>query len=96
MRLAYLAVTTAFAALRLLPMSDRDKDVEILVLRHQLAVPQRHLGPTRPAFTGADRAFLAALLVPVPRAVLHRLQLLVRPDTVLRWHRDLMRPPRQS
>ena len=41
MRLAYLAVTNAFAALRLLPMSDRDKDVEILVLRHQLAVLQR-------------------------------------------------------
>jgi putative transposase len=90
-RLAYLTVTNAFAALRLLPMSDRDKDVEILVLRHQLAVLQRQLGPVRPAFTGADRAFLAALLTPLPRAVLHHLQLLVRPDTVLRWHRDLMR-----
>lgn len=62
MRLAYLAVTNAFAALRLLPMSDRDKDVEVLVPRHQLAVAQRQLGPARPAFTGADRAFLAALL----------------------------------
>jgi hypothetical protein len=65
--------------------------VEILVLRHQLTVLQRQLGPSRPVFTGADRAFLAALLAPLPRAVLHRLQLLVRPDTVLRWHRDLMR-----
>jgi hypothetical protein len=91
MRLAYLAVTNAFAALRLLPMSDRDKDMEILVLRHQLTVLQRQLSPARPGFTGADRAFLAALLTPLPRAVLHRLQLLVRPDTVLRWHRDLMR-----
>lgn len=90
-RLAYLAVTNAFATLRLSPMSDRDKDVEILVLRHQLAVLQRQLGPARPGFTGADRAFLAALLAPLPRAVLQRLQLLVRPDTVLRWHRDLMR-----
>ncbi|GAA2062818.1 hypothetical protein GCM10009839_87530 [Catenulispora yoronensis] len=89
--LAYLAVTNAFAALRLLPMSDRDKDVEILVLRHQLAVLQRQLGPTRPRFAGADRAFLAALIAPLPSTVLHRLQLLVRPDTVLRWHRDLMR-----
>jgi hypothetical protein len=52
MRLAYLAVTNAFAALRLLPMSDRDKDVEILVLRHQLTVLQRQLGPARPGFTG--------------------------------------------
>jgi hypothetical protein len=91
MRLAYLAVTNAFAALRLLPMSDRDKDVEILVLRHQLTVLQRQLSPARPGFTRADRAFLAALLIPLPRAVLHRLQLLIRPDTVLRWHRDLMR-----
>ncbi|WP_236653638.1 hypothetical protein [Streptacidiphilus melanogenes] len=38
-----------------------------------------------------DRAFLAALLVPLPREFLHRLRLLVRPDTALRWHRDLMR-----
>ncbi|MEY9933907.1 putative transposase [Catenulispora sp. GP43] len=91
MRLAYLAVTNAFSALRLLPISDRDKDVEILVLRHQLAVLQRQLGPSRPGFTRADRAFLSALLAPLPRDVLHRLQLLVRPDTVLRWHRDLMR-----
>jgi hypothetical protein len=34
-RLAYLAVSNAFAALRLLPMSDRDKDIEILALRHR-------------------------------------------------------------
>ena len=91
MRLAYLAVPNAFVAPRLLPMSDRDKDVEILVLRHQLTVLQRQLGPARSRFTGADRAFLASLLVPLPRAVRHRLQLLVRPDTVLRRHRDLIR-----
>jgi hypothetical protein len=35
-RLAYLTVTHAFAVLRLLPMSNRDKDVEILALRHQI------------------------------------------------------------
>jgi putative transposase len=44
LRLAYLGVTNAFALLRLLPMSDRDKDVEILALRHQLTVLQRQLG----------------------------------------------------
>ncbi|MEV0615401.1 hypothetical protein AB0I81_18935 [Nonomuraea sp. NPDC050404] len=44
LRLAYLAVTNAFAALRLLPMSDRDKDTEILVLRHQVMVLERQLG----------------------------------------------------
>ncbi|WP_406516470.1 integrase core domain-containing protein [Streptomyces sp. NBC_00134] len=57
LRLAYLAVTNTFALLRLLQMSDRDKDIEILTLRHQL----RHL------------------------------LLLVRPDTILRWHRDLLK-----
>jgi hypothetical protein len=39
---AYLAVSHAFAALWLLRMTDREKDVEILALRHQLAVLHRH------------------------------------------------------
>lgn len=91
LRLAYLAVTNAFAALRLLPMSDRDKDVEILALRHQLAVLERQLGMTRPDFAPEDRAFLAALLHSLPKQTLRRLRLLIRPDTVLRWHRDLVR-----
>jgi hypothetical protein len=43
--LTYLAVTNAFAVLGLRRMSDRDKDAEILSLRHQLAVLQRQLGP---------------------------------------------------
>jgi putative transposase len=60
LRLAYLTVTNAFAALRLLPMSDRDKGVEILVLRHQIAVLERQLGAdTRVRFAPEDRAFLA-------------------------------------
>ncbi|MFI9836267.1 hypothetical protein ACIHFD_04490 [Nonomuraea sp. NPDC051941] len=92
LRLAYLTVTNAFAALRLLPMSDRDKDVEILVLRHQIAILERQLGAdTRVRFAPEDRALLAALLTSLPREVLRRLRLLVRPDTVLRWHRDLMK-----
>jgi transposase len=90
LRLAYLGVTNAFALLRLLPMSDRDKDVEILALRHQLTVLQRQLGTEKVRFDASDRAFLAALLNPVPRAVLRRVRLLVRPDTVLRWHRNLL------
>ncbi|GAA2630312.1 hypothetical protein GCM10010399_72790 [Dactylosporangium fulvum] len=40
-RRAYLGITNAFALLRLLPGSDRDKDREILALRHQLALLQR-------------------------------------------------------
>jgi hypothetical protein len=68
LRLAYLTVTNAFAALRLLPMGDRDKDVEILALRHQIAVLERQLGAdTRVSFAPEDRAFLAAPDLAAPR-----------------------------
>src|SRR4051812_27066928 len=91
LRLAYLAVTNGFALLGLPPMSDRAKDVEILALRHQLTVLERQLGGARVQFTPADRAYLvAALLHRLPRAVLHQARLVVRPETVLRWHRDLV------
>ncbi|MEV5879410.1 integrase core domain-containing protein [Streptomyces sp. NPDC052101] len=90
MRLAYLGVANAFALLRLLAMSGRDKDVEILALRHQIMVLERQLGGSRPRFDAGDRAFLAALLHRLPRDVLRRVRLLVRPETVLRWHRDLV------
>ena len=89
-RLTYLGVTNAFALLRLLPRSDRDKDVEILTLRHQIAVLQRQLGGQRIQFQPADRALLAALLHTLPRPTLRGLRLLVRPETVLRWHRTLV------
>ncbi|MEV4177062.1 integrase core domain-containing protein [Nonomuraea sp. NPDC049709] len=92
LRPAYLTVTNTFAALRLLPLGDQDKDIEILALRHQIRVLERQLGAdTRVRFAPEDRAFLAALLVSLPREVLRRLRLLVRPDRVLRWHRDLMK-----
>jgi putative transposase len=90
LRLAYIGMTNVLALLRLLPVSDRDKDAEILALRHQITVLERQLGTTRPRFSPADRAFLAALLHRLPRHVLGRLRLLVSPDTVLRWHRDLL------
>lgn len=56
LRLAYLGLTNTFALIRLLPMSNRDKDIEILSLRHQVAVLQRQLGDTRVPFSPADRA----------------------------------------
>jgi putative transposase len=84
LRLAYLTVTNAFAPLRLLPVGDRDQDVEILTLRHQITVLERQLGADRVKFAPEDRALLAALLAPLPGQVLHRLRLLARPDTVLR------------
>ncbi|WP_329054797.1 hypothetical protein OG873_36235 [Streptomyces violaceus] len=56
LRLTYLAVTNAFAMLRLLPMSDHGKDIEILVLRHQIGVLERQLDgrrvPVRPGPPG--------------------------------------------
>ncbi|MFD8762784.1 integrase core domain-containing protein [Streptomyces mirabilis] len=88
-RLPYLALTSMFTLIRLLPMGDRDKDAEILALRHQLVVLQRQID--RPRLTWPDRALLAALLHRRPRVQLRRLQLIVSPDTVLRWHRDLLR-----
>jgi hypothetical protein len=90
LRLAYLGVTNALALLRLLPMSDRDKDAEILMLRHQITVLERQLHGDRVRFTSIDRAWLAAVLHPLPRQVLRDLRLLVRPETMLRWHRDLI------
>jgi putative transposase len=90
LRLAYLGITNAFALLRLLPGGDRDKDIEILSLRHQLAVLQRQLDGQRVRFEPVDRAWLAALLHPLPKPTLRRLRLLVQPDTALKWHRDLI------
>ncbi|GAB3171381.1 hypothetical protein GCM10027162_12540 [Streptomyces incanus] len=70
-------------------MSERDKDIEILALRHQLLVLQRQVG--KPTFTDTDRVVLAGLLHHLPMGKLRHLPLLVRPDTILRRHRDLPR-----
>jgi putative transposase len=98
MRLAYLTVASTFAVLGLLLATDREKDTEILVLRHQVAVLERQLSGKRVRFSPADRALLAVLLHRLPKDVLKRLHLVVRPDTVLRWHRDMVarRHARQS
>ncbi|MEO3781467.1 hypothetical protein ABGB16_32730 [Micromonospora sp. B11E3] len=89
-RPAYLGVTNALALLRLLPTSDRDKHAEILALRHQVIILERQLNGEKVRFTPSDRAWLAALLHRLPRDTLRHLRLLVRPDTVPRWHRDLL------
>lgn len=88
--MGYLAVSNVFAVLRLLPMGDRDKDAEVLVLRYQIAVLERQFGGRRVRFTATDRAFLAARLHKLPAHTLRRLRLVMRPDTVLRWDRDLI------
>ncbi len=66
------------------------KTAEILLLRHQLAVMQRQQ-PGRPNLDWADRALLAILLSVIPKARRQGLRLLVTPDTILRWHRDIIR-----
>jgi putative transposase len=91
LRFAYLAVLRVFSRLALLARSDRTKDAEILILRHQLAVLQRRRQTCRPKLNWADRALLAVLLGVIPKARRHGLRLLVTPDTILRWHRDIVR-----
>jgi hypothetical protein len=53
-------------------------------------VLQRQLAGEKIRFDRSDRAILAALLHQLPRHVLRQVRLLVCPDIVLRWHRDLM------
>ena len=78
----YLAVRSLFALVLLLGRSDRSKELEILVLRHELAVLRRRSG--RPRIEPADRALLATL----SRALTRRswAAFSVRPETLLRWH----------
>ncbi len=70
LRLAYLGLTNTFALLRLLPRTGQDKDTEILVLRHQIALLQRQLGDTKVRFSPTDRALLAALRHRMPHQAL--------------------------
>jgi len=67
--------------------SEREKEIEILLLRHQLRVLERQVG--RPELSLADRALLAAFGRVLPRAVWKR-SLFVTPGTLLRWHRGLV------
>jgi hypothetical protein len=84
--LVYLVVRNLFALVWLLGRPRGSKELEILVLRHELAVLRRQ--SARPRLTRADRAFLAALSRSLPRS--RWASFLVRPDTLLRWHRQLV------
>src|SRR6516165_159086 len=90
LRFVYLLFTRMTSWLRLSRRNEAWKTAEILILRHQLAVLQRRR-PRRPDLDWADRALLATLLAVIPKERRHGLRLLVTPDTVLRWHREIVR-----
>jgi len=90
LRFVFLLTMRLAAWLRLSRREETWKTAEILILRHQLAVLQRRQ-PRRPKLNWADRALLATLLSVIPTARRYGLQLLVTPDTIMRWHRDIVR-----
>ena len=85
-KLAYLTVCRSVQLLVLLARGDAAKDLELLVLRHQITVLRRQL--PRPKLEPADRALLAAVSRALPRS--RWSCFFVRPETLLRWHRRLV------
>jgi hypothetical protein len=88
LRFAYLVALSVFGWLALLTRSDRAKDAEILTLRHQVAVLQRHL--RHRGCPGPTRAALAALTRLLPSGHLCQLRLIISPGGP-RWHASLVR-----
>src|SRR5918997_2471230 len=86
LRLLYLIFFRVLNLLLLLGRSSASKDVELLVLRHEVAVLRR-VNP-KPRLDWADRAVFAALVRRLPHML--RRHRLVTPGTVLRWHRRLI------
>ena len=85
-KLAYLTLCRSIQLLVLLARGDAAKDLEILVLRHQLTVLRRQI--PRPRLEPADRALLAAVSRVLPRS--RWSCFFVQPETLLRWHRRLV------
>ena len=85
-KLAYLSLCRSIQLLALLAHGKATKDLEILVLRHQLMVLRRQT--PRPRLEPADRAVPAAVSRALPRA--RWSCFLVKPETLLRWHRRLV------
>jgi transposase InsO family protein len=85
-RLAYLTLCRSIQLLALLARGDAAKDLEILVLRHQLTVLRRQV--PRPRLEPTDRALLAAISRVLARDPWSCF--FVKPETLLRWHRRLV------
>ena len=83
----YLGLRSVLAFITLLIRSDGCKELEILVLRHELQILRRQVA--RPRFRPADRALLAALSRVLPRSIWPVFD--IRPETLLGWHRRLVR-----
>jgi hypothetical protein len=79
-----------YARLRLSRREEMWKTAEILILRYQLSVLQRRQ-PLRLKLHWAERALLAALLGVISKARRRGLRLLITLDTIVRWHRDIVR-----
>ena len=82
----YLVLRCVFQLVSLRPRSDQFKELEIVVLRHQLSVLRRQA--CRPQLTTIDRVFLAAASRLLPRSRWR--SFFVTPTTLLRWHRRLI------
>jgi putative transposase len=82
----YVVACRLFAFALLLARSDRSKELEILLLRHELSILRRKV--RRPQLTQSDRLLLAALSRVVARRSWRAF--LVRPETLLRWHRRIV------
>src|SRR4051794_25536358 len=92
LRLLYLIFQQILGLVLLMGRTSSSKDVELLVLRHEVAALRHEVAVLRrahprPRLDWADRAVFAALIRRLPRAL--RRHRLVTPVTVLRWHRDL-------
>jgi putative transposase len=82
----YVVLQRVLQLVVLRPRSREFKELEIVVLRHEVAILRRRTG--RPSLTTADRAFLAATSRLLPRPIWNAF--FVKPATLLDWHRRLV------
>jgi hypothetical protein len=82
----YVVVGRLLELIVLFARGDRAKELEILVLRHELSILRRQVG--RPRFEPHDRLLLAAMSQVLPRRSWNAFS--VGPETLLRWHRRIV------